>query len=457
MATFFFCGIGGIGMSAIALYLKQAGHTIKGSDRSFDLKNANAVQQNLISAGIDLYPQDGSGVTPDIDCFVVTRAVEDTIPDIKRAVELGLTIKKRPDMLAEIFHSYKGIAVAGTSGKTTVTAMIAHILYKNKFSPTMINGGISLNTYNNTAQSNLIFGSGQYLVIEADESDGSIEKYDPFISVVSNISLDHYELDVVRRLFEAFLNRTRHGIVINADCPETAKLKLTHPNIIRFSLTGKPADLSATHITPSDDAITFHLNGQPMTLPFIGFHNVANALAAIGAALHVGISVEDALAALQTFKGTKRRMQKIGTAGGVTVYDDYAHNPEKIKAALGTLLQYDGRIFAIYQPHGFAPTRLMKNDFIRVLNNLLTERVSFIMPDIYYVGGTVARDICSDDIITPLAQAGHRALYIPNRTDILKYILSDARPKDQVIVMGARDDSLSDFAHEIFKALQEYA
>lgn len=457
MATFFFCGIGGIGMSAIALYLKQAGHIVMGSDRSFDLKNANAVQQNLIAAGIGLYPQNGSGVTTDIDCFVVTRAVEDTIPDIKKAVELGLTIKKRPDMLAEIFHSYKGIAVAGTSGKTTITAMTAHILYKNKFSPTMINGGISLNTYNNAPRSNLIFGSGQHLIIEADESDGSIEKYTPFISVVSNISLDHYELDVVRRLFEDFLNRTKHGIVINADCPETAKLKLTHPNIIRFSTTGKPADLSATDIKALDGAVSFYLNGLPVTLPFIGTHNVANALAAIGAALHVGISVEDSVAALQSFNGTKRRMQKIGTAGGITVYDDYAHNPEKIKAALQTLLQYDGHIFAVYQPHGFAPTRLMKNDFIRILGDLLNDRVTFIMPDIYYVGGTVARDISSADIITPLALQGCHAVYMQDRTDILKHIVTTAKSGDKVIIMGARDDSLSDFAQEILKALQEHA
>ena len=454
MATFFFCGIGGIGMSAIALYLKNAGHTVMGSDRSFDLQNTSAVQNNLINAGITLYPQDGSGVSSNIDCFVVTRAVEDTIPDIKRAVELGLTIKKRPEILAEIFHAYKGIAVGGTCGKTSITAMTSHILYKNKFAPTMINGGISLNTYNGMPCSNLIFGNGSYLVIEADESDGSIEKYNPFISVVSNISLDHFELDKIRPLFEDFLNRTRHGIVINADCPETAKLHLVHPNIIRFSTNGTPADLMATNITPLEGGVSFKLNGEWTTLPMIGEHNVANALAAIGASLHAGISISDSLKALNSFKGTKRRLQKIGETNNITVYDDYAHNPEKIRAALSALKSYRGHIFAIYQPHGFAPMRLMKDEFIHVLTDIMDEHLTLIMPDIYYVGGTVAKDISSEDVITPLAQMGKQAVYIPNRTDILTYLSGQIKSGDKIVVMGARDDSLSDFAQEIFKTVQ---
>ena len=454
MATFFFCGIGGIGMSAIALYLKNAGHTVMGSDRSFDLQNASAVQNNLINAGIILHPQDGSGVTSDIDCFVVTRAVEESIADIKKAVELGLTIKKRPQMLAEIFHSYKGIAVGGTCGKTSITAMIGHILYKNKFAPTMINGGISLNTYNGDLCSNLIFGNGAHLVIEADESDGSIQQYNPFISIVSNISLDHFELDQIRPLFEDFLNRTHHGIVINADCPESAKLHLTHKNIIRFSTTGAQADLMATHIIPLDGGISFKLNGEWVTLPMIGTHNVANALAAIGAALHAGISIADSVEALNSFKGTKRRMQKIGEINNITVYDDYAHNPEKIRAALSALKPYGGHIFAIYQPHGFAPMRLMKDEFIHVLTDIMDDNVTLIMPDIYYVGGTVAKDISSEDVTNPLTKKGKKSLYIPNRTDILTYLSGHVRSGDKVIVMGARDDSLSDFAQEIFKTLQ---
>lgn len=454
MATFFFCGIGGIGMSSIALYLQKKGHTVAGSDRSFDTHASSAIQDALIKAGIRLCPQDGSCITTDIDYFIVTRAVEETIPDVKRAVELGLKIKKRPEMLADIFHTYNGIAIAGTSGKTSITAMTAHILHETGLNPTMINGGISLNTYNDEPRSNLIFGASEYLVIEADESDGSIERYTPYISVVSNISLDHYELDIVRKLFEDFLTRTEHGVVINADCAETKKITVKHPNIISFSTKGNHADLSATNITPLPDGVLFNLNGTEVTLPVIGTHNVENALAAMGVCLHAGVPVTDSIRALQTFLGTKRRLQKIGTENGITVIDDYAHNPEKIKAALSSLMQYPGHIYAIFQPHGFAPLRLMKEELIEVLKNLLTSDVTFIMNDVFYAGGTTSMDISSNDVIAPVAGAGKEALYQPTRGETLDFLRSKLHAGDRVIVMGARDDSLSDFAEEILKTVQ---
>lgn len=454
MATFFFCGVGGIGMSSIALYLRKKGHTVLGSDRSFDNHAPSAIQDALVKADVQLCPQDGSCVTTNIDYFIVTRAVEETIPDIKRAVELGLTIKKRPEILADIFHTYKGIAIAGTSGKTSITAMTAHILHENGLKPTMINGGISLNTYNDEVQSNLIFGTGEYLVIEADESDGSIEKYTPYISVVSNISLDHYELDIVRKMFEDFLARTEHGVVINTDCKETQKITVKHPNVISFSTKGAVADLRATDIQPLPNGIQFKLNGTDVKLPVIGIHNIENALAAIGACMHAGVSVTDAVQALQSFQGTKRRLQKIGTENGITVIDDYAHNPEKIKAALSAMMQYPGHVYAIFQPHGFAPLRLMKEELIEVLKGFLTHNVTFIMNDVFYAGGTTAKDISSNDVISPVAETGKQALYLPTRGQTLDFLSHKLHAGDRVIVMGARDDSLSDFAQEILKTIQ---
>jgi UDP-N-acetylmuramate--alanine ligase len=210
----------------------------------------------------------------------------------------------------------------------------------------------------------------------------------------------------------------------------------------------------ATHITPVDGGISFKLNGEWATLPMIGTHNIANALAAIGVALHAGISIADSLMALNTFKGTKRRLQKIGETNNITIYDDYAHNPEKMRAALSALKPYGGRIFAIYQPHGFAPMRLMKDEFIQVLEEVMDDNLTLIMPDIYYVGGTVAKDISSEDVINPLATMGKKALYIPSRTDILTYLAGHVQSGDKIVVMGARDDSLSDFAQEIFKTIQ---
>lgn len=455
MATFFFCGIGGIGMSAIALYLKNVGHTVWGSDRSFDLGNPNAVHTNLLNAGIRLIPQDGRAITKEIDTFVVSTAVEETIPDIKRARELGLTIKKRAEILADILHSYKGIAIAGTSGKTTTTAMLSHILYENALDPTMINGGISLNTYNDSPQSNMIFGNGEYCVIEADEHDGTIELYCPYISVVSNVSLDHKPLEILRPLFENFIRRTKHGVVINADCPEMQKLKIDHPNILSFSLHNDKADLYASNITPLAKGTAFDLNGEHFELPVYGDYNIQNVLAATAAALHAGVPFQHSMRALQTFKGTKRRLQKLGTEHGITVIDDYAHNPDKIRATLETLKKYPGHTWAVFQPHGFAPTRLIKDELIHVLNTIIDDNLTFIATDIYYVGGTVAKDISAVDIINPVKDASKDAVYIPHRADIIDFLLPKLKDGDKIIVMGARDDSLSDFAWEILKRIKD--
>lgn len=455
MATFFFCGIGGIGMSAIALYLKNVGHAVWGSDRSFDLGNPNAVHTNLLNAGIRLVPQDGRAVTKEIDTFVVSTAVEETIPDIKRARELGLTIKKRAEVLADILHSYKGIAIAGTSGKTTTTAMLSHILYENALDPTMINGGISLNTYNDSPQSNMIFGNGEYCVIEADEHDGTIELYCPYISVVSNVSLDHKPLEILRPLFENFIRRTKHGVVINADCPEIQKMKFDHPNILSFSLHNDKADLYASNITPLAKGTAFDLNGEHFELPVYGDYNIQNVLAAAAAALHTGVPIQNSMRALQTFKGTKRRLQKLGTEHGITVIDDYAHNPDKIRATLETLKKYPGHTWAVFQPHGFAPTRLIKDELIHVLNTIIDDNLTFIATDIYYVGGTVAKDISAADIINPVKEASKDAVYIPHRADIIDFLLPKLKAGDKIIVMGARDDSLSDFAWEILKRIKD--
>lgn len=456
MATFFFCGIGGIGMSAIALYLKKAGHEVIGSDRSFDQCKHNSVQNNLILNNIRLVPQDGSAVTSAVDVFVVSSAIEETIPDVKKARALHLKIMKRAEVLADIFHQHKGVAVGGTSGKTTVTAMIGHILSCMHQNPTMINGGISMNAYQNEPMSNLIYGTGDLCVIEADESDGSIALYDPYIAVLTNVSLDHKPISETLPLFSDFLNRAKKGVVVNADCPHTPNLDLIHTNIISFSVRGKPATLSAEDISFEASGVRFSLSGYTYYLPFIGQHNLENALAAIGACLHLEISVRESIEALQSFLGTKRRLQTIGNSKNIAVIDDYAHNTEKIKASLNALqLHKSGRIFAVYQPHGFAPLRMMKNDLIDMLCLNLNEKTYWIMNDIYYVGGTVTRDISSADVIKPLQQKGTHAHYIPTRAETIDFLKKNLKSGDRVVVMGARDDTLTDFAKQILTIIDE--
>lgn len=453
MAIFFFCGVGGIGMSSIALYLKSQNHDVRGSDRSFDLGLNGKMKADLLAAGIQLYPQDGSGVSDDVDLFVVSTAVEETIPDVKKAVALQLNIQKRAEVLADILNARRSVAVGGTSGKTTTTAMIGHILSVLGKDPTMINGGISINTYHGRAASNLIFGQSDLYVAEADESDGSIELYNPFIAVVTNVSLDHKPLEEIRPLFERFLNRARHGCVVNADCAETKRLCVNQKNVVSFSVQGKKeATLSVSDIRSEQNGMRFQLNGIDAFLPMLGAHNIANALAAIGACLLLEIPVMDSLKALQSFLGTKRRLQILGTEKGVTVIDDYAHNPEKVRAILETMRLSDGRVWMIFQPHGFAPTRLMKDGFIDVFRSFVGAQYPLIMPEIYYVGGTVAKDISSKDIVSGV---GQNAFYFEKRADIVPFLCERVQVGDRVLIMGARDDTLTAFGMDILKAIKE--
>ena len=459
MATFFFCGIGGIGMSAIALYLQKKGERVLGSDRSFDQEQNIEMKERLLKEGISLFPQDGSGVTGDVDFLVVSSAVEKSILDVKKAIDLSLPIKKRAELLAEIFHSFeKRIAVAGTSGKTSVTAMTAHVLYHLNKHPVMINGGIMLNSYHDEEPSNLIFDTGDTIVIESDESDGSIELYNPFISVLNNISLDHKPLEEIKPLFERFLERALFGCVINLDCEHTKTISLPNKKIVSFSVEkDKSATLFAHEISQTPQGISFVLNEKKYSLPFIGLHNLSNALACVSVCLLMGIKIEDSLNALKNFKGTHRRLEKVGSVQGITVIDDYAHNEEKIKAALSSLkvlLNKEEHLFVVFQPHGFAPLKLMKEGLIQMLKQELTEQVSFLMLPVYYVGGTVDKSISSIEVTEPLFMSGKKAVCFETRDAVKKHILDRVKPNDTIVVMGARDSSLSDFAAEILKDLK---
>lgn len=454
---YYFCGIGGIGMSSIAQFLALSGHQVCGSDRGFDLNDNLQSKERLEKIGIQIYPQNGAGVTSDIDFFITSTAVEAQIPDVQQAIKLNLTIRRRAQMLAEILHQYTGIAVGGTSGKTTITAMIGHILTVCRKSPTIINGGILNNTYEkNATPSNFIMGKGDFCVVESDESDGTIELYHPAISIVSNISLDHKPLEELRPLFSEFIRRTKIGTVLNADCAETMALTQIHKNTITFSLNPNTnATLIATDIIPSANGIDFKVNGIEAHLQVLGQHNVENALAAVGACLLAGLTIEEAVNALSSFLGTKRRLEKIGSVNDITVFDDYAHNPEKVAASLKTLTKENHTLWAVFQPHGFAPTRMMKDEFIQSFEKNTKAQDQILFAPIFYQGGTVAKDISSKDLVDALKQKGKKAHYFENRGDIPSFIASHAKQGDKIVVMGARDGTLTALAQDILNAIGE--
>jgi len=451
--TVSFCGISGSGMSALAQILKLSGYNVRGSDRSFDQGHDTQQKQALESLGIKIYPQDGSAITDDVKCLYISTAVEESIPDVKVALEKNIPIKKRFDLLAELFHSYpKGIAVGGTSGKTTTTAMIGYILDKLKKNPCVINGGLLLNYQQQKGIPNYIYNSGDICVIEADESNGSIESYHPYISVINNIGMDHKSLEELQTLFQNFANRTTGGVIINDDCEACRNIISSAPRIT-FSLKNPHADFYASDLVNLPHGISYKLNGQTFRLQLIGSFNVSNALAAIATCSLLGIDKFEAAKTLEQFLGTHRRLEVIGTQKEITVIDDFAHNPDKVLASMQALKNYSGRLLVMFQPHGFSPMRFMGKEIIDSFCQTMDNDDILLMPEIYFAGGTVTRDISSEDFIKMAKQKGKQAYFFPTRAEIKDFILTHTQRGDRIVIMGARDNTLPDFCRDILQGL----
>lgn len=457
---YFFCGIGGSGMLPLALIVRGLGHPVAGSDRALDQGLLAEKFAFLRSRGIALFPQDGSGVSGADTVFVTSTAVEDTIPDVAAARRAGATMTTRAQLLAELFNAApEAVGVAGTSGKSTTTGMIAWILDRAGRAPTVMNGAVMRNYV--TAEvpfASALPGGGGPFVAEVDESDGSIAHYRPRVAVLNNVALDHKSLEELRALFRDFVAKAEIA-VLNLDNAETAALAAELPAGRKrtYSLEDPAADLLASEIRPLADGIAFRVRAGGETasarLRVPGRHNVANALAALGAALACGVGLAEAAEALGGFAGIRRRLETVGTAGGVTVIDDFAHNPDKIAATLATLHAFPGRLLVLFQPHGFGPLRLMRQGFAEVFGDRLAADDVLLMPDPVYFGGTVERSVASADIIADVSARGRRAEFHADRAACGERLLALARPGDRIVVMGARDDTLTAFAAELLAKL----
>ena len=451
-----FCGISGSGMSALAQVLQSEGYDVKGSDRSFDQGKDQENKKALESIGIKIYPQDGSAVSDDLDCLFVSTAVEDSIPDVKAALDKHIPIRKRSDLLAEIFNTHKyGVAVGGTSGKTTVTAMIGFVLDKLGKKPLVINGGLLKNYADAPGIPNVILNSGDICVVEADESDGSIEKYNPYVAVVSNVALDHKSLEDLQKLFADFTARADGGAVINLDCPNSAMLLNKNPHVITFSTIHQNADVYAGNIKPVADGVVYEMKGKKFTLKIPGRFNVSNALAAFAACRFLGVDELSAAKVLEEFAGTKRRLDVIGSQNNVTVIDDFAHNPSKVAASMSALRDYDGRLLIMFQPHGFSPMRMMGKEIIQSFAQAMSPDDRLFIPEIYYAGGTVRKDISSADLVDYAVSLGVKAEFYQTREEIKTRMRELAKSGDRIVVMGARDNSLPDFCRQILEELKK--
>lgn len=454
MTKISFCGISGNGVSALAQIMAKKGFEVRGSDRAFDNGGDADRRQALEEVGITIYPQDGSGISDDLDTLYVSTAIEDSIIDVKVAKEKNIPIKTRPDLLAELFHQYThNIAVSGTSGKTTTTAMIGYILDQLGQKPCMINGGFLRNYQGQKGIPNIIYNEGDICVIEADESNGTIEKYHPYIGLINNIGIDHKSLDELIQLFKDFAGRCTHGVLVNIDCDNCKEIKHPTKKITTFSLKDSKADYFAYNIEAIPGGTKYSIDGKSFKINLIGRFNVANALAAIAICNMLGIDKFDAAKALEGFLGTQRRLEVIGSSKGITFIDDFAHNPDKVFASTQALKDYAGRLIIMFQPHGFAPMKLTGKDIIKSFAANLSKEDILILPDIYFVGGTADKSISSKDLIDQALELGINARYIPKRQDVKKFILENAKQGDRVIIMGARDNSLTDFTHELLKEI----
>ncbi|MCK5835487.1 MAG: UDP-N-acetylmuramate--L-alanine ligase [Lentisphaeria bacterium] len=449
---FFFCGIGGSGMSALAQFLQHSGEQVSGSDRGFDRGQSLELQAKLKSQGIRLCPQDGSGVDSET-ILVASTAIEDSIPDVKQAKLLGCPILHRAKVLADYFNLQAGIAVAGTSGKSSTTALVGHVLHELGLSPTVINGAIMPGFVTEKMVGNALLGSGELMVVEADESDGSLINYKPQIGVITNISKDHMTLDELYQLFSKFAEHSQR-VILNLDCELIKNVKIpAGKEVFTFSTINPSADLYVKSIEKTSSGVAFSINQTTFELPMVGLHNVENALVAISVALILGHSLQELSSVFENFKGVSRRMQRIGEARGVRVIDDFAHNPDKIRAVLQAVKQEKGRVIAFFQPHGFKPVKFMKDEFIASFYENTTSDDIIIMSEIFYAGGSADQSISSRVLTDELCRLGRNAIYCELRSTVADQISALAKSDDTVLLLGARDPSLKAFAVEVFEKI----
>ncbi|MDE2133181.1 MAG: UDP-N-acetylmuramate--alanine ligase [Alphaproteobacteria bacterium] len=459
---YFFCGLGGSGMLPLALILLAKGCAVAGSDRALDQGRTAQKFDFLRARGIALFPQDGSGVTSPDTVVVISAAVENTVPDVEAARRIGARLMTRAELLAQLFNAAPvSIGVAGTSGKSTTTGMTGWILSATGHDPTVMNGAVMRNFATAEALfTSAIVGKSDIFVSEVDESDGSIARFIPRIAVLNNVALDHKSMDELRVLFADFLSKAKTAVV-NLDNAEAAALaaRLTPDKAVTYSLSNPEANILASAIAPAPDGIAFTVRNRAsgdelkLSLKVPGRHNVANALAALCAARACGVHLADAARALEGFTGVKRRLEIVGSANGITVIDDFAHNPDKIAATLATLHDFPGRLLVMFQPHGYGPLRLMKDSLIEsFVENLCPDDV-LVMPEPVYFGGTVERSVASVDIVRGVESRGRSAFAFSERAVCGAKLLELARPRDRIVIMGARDDTLSQFAADLLISL----
>ena len=425
-------GVAGVGMNALAQVLIGDGWEVSGSDRYEDQGQDLEVIGKLKEANVRFFPQDGSGVTPGTGAVVVSTAIEKDNPDVVAAARLGVPVRHRAEMLAELVEGKQAVAIAGTSGKTTVTGMVGWILEQLGGDPTVVNGGALVNWADRHRIGNVRTGRSGLCVIEADESDRSLLRFHPEWALITNMSADHFSLSETENLFRQFRGQVSRDCIIGWEYGLAGNLK---PSLGR-------------------DGSQFTYDGMEFELSLLGAHNVENAIHAAILCKRMGYDLERIADALSGFRGIQRRLERVGTERGVTVVDEYAHNPAKIAAAWRAVSPYSSRVTAFWRPHGFKPLALMFNHLVSMFAGVCRQQDRLYLLPVYYAGGTVSKQMDSDALASALKDNGVSVEWVPDYDALMKRMSLDCRPGDVVLCMGARDPGIPKFARELIGQLR---
>ncbi len=450
----FFIGIAGTGMSALAQYLKGTGKHVSGSDRYFKQDEFNETKNKLEAEGIVCFEQDGEGITASTQLVIVSTAIEDTVSEVQKAKRLNILIIMRSELLALISQSKKTIAVGGTSGKSTTVAMLFEILDHAALQPGLISGAGLTRLIKHNKIGNAQVGMGEWLIIEADESDGSIVQYKPEIGILLNVDKDHKDIDELMKLFIQFKQNSKTFIV---NCDNKLAATLSTNKQLDFSIDeNNDAGYYANNFKQDGFVISFNVKQTAFTLHAPGKHNAENALAAIAAANFIGVDLNTCAEALRQYEGIYRRHQLIGIKNGITLIDDFAHNPAKCAASIRACQPVATKLVAWFQPHGYAPTRFLRADYVKEIAAALRPQDEIWMSEIFYAGGTAVKDISANDLINDLKALNKNAFFVEQRTDFPDMVQSHLTPDCVILLMGARDPGLEDFAKFVWEKIEAY-
>ena len=434
-----FVGIGGIGMSGIAEVLLNHGYTVQGSD----LKGSK-ITDRLKKLGAVVFEGQKAENLDGAEVVVISSAIKPGNPELDEARRLGLPVVRRAEMLAELMRLKSNIAIAGTHGKTTTTTMMAELLVAGDLDPTVVNGGI-IHAYGSNAR----MGQGEWMVVEADESDGTFNRLPATIAIVTNIDPEHMEhwgdFDTLRQGFLDFVsNIPFYGLAVcNTDHAEVQSLvgKISDRRVVTYGFNAQ-ADVRAVNLHYKAGVAHFDIALQAegiviedCALPMPGDHNVSNALAAVAVARHLGMKTQEIRAALAAFGGVNRRFTKVGEVNGVTIIDDYGHHPVEITAVLKAARQAtEGRVIAVHQPHRYSRLNDLFEDFCACFNDADVVAIA----EVFSAGEDPIEGASRDDLVAGLIRHGHRhARAIVSEDDLERLVREQARPGDMVVCLGA--------------------